>query len=78
MASDSGTISILIFIDLRATFDTINHSILFNHLESSLGVLGVALNGFKSCFADRSQFIALGGYRSEISSVLLVFLRAQF
>ncbi len=38
-------------------------------LERLSGVSGTALKWFKSYFTDCSQFISLGGYRSEISSV---------
>ena len=42
-AVDSGSTTILIALDLDIAFDIIEHSILMNRLESSLGVTGLAL-----------------------------------
>lgn len=57
MASDSGAISILILLDLRAPFDTVDHKLM--HLEIVFGVSGTALRWFKSYFPDHSKFILL-------------------
>ncbi len=69
MASDSGATSVLILLDLRAAFDTVDHSLLLTHLEIMFGVSGTALKWLRSYFTDRSQFVSMGGYRSDISSV---------
>uniref|UniRef100_A0A8C1MC95 Reverse transcriptase domain-containing protein n=1 Tax=Cyprinus carpio TaxID=7962 RepID=A0A8C1MC95_CYPCA len=69
MASDSGAIFILILLDLRAAFNTVDHSLLLARLEQDFGVSGTALKWFKSYFTDRSQFVSMGGFRSEISPV---------
>lgn len=69
MASDSGVISILILLDLRAAFDTVDHSLLLARLEKDFGLSGTTSKWFKCYFTDRSQFVSMGGFRSEISSV---------
>ncbi len=40
----------------------------FTRLERVFGVSGTALKWLRSYFTDRSQFVSMGGYRSEISS----------
>ncbi|MEQ2261824.1 hypothetical protein XENORESO_016348 [Xenotaenia resolanae] len=45
MAADSGLLSVLVLLDLSATFDTISHSILLHRL-SSIGIFHTPLTGF--------------------------------
>ncbi len=48
LSSDRGCISLLVLLHLSAAFDTINHNILLNRLENSVGNSGSALAWFKS------------------------------
>ncbi len=41
--SDSGTISVLVLLDLRAAFNTFDHNILLERLENWVGLSGMAL-----------------------------------
>ncbi len=67
LSSDRGCISLL--VDLSAAFDTIDHNILLNRLENSVGISGSALAWFKSYLSDRHQFIAVNeevSYRLQV------------
>lgn len=74
MASDSGATFVLILLDLRATFDTMDHSLLLTCLERVFGVSGTALKWLQSYFTERSQFVSIG-LRLALSQ--LVYLRGQ-
>jgi exonuclease III len=55
----NGEISMLVLLDLSAAFDTIDHNILINRLESRYGVSGSALKWFKSYLSNRSQSVVI-------------------
>ncbi len=69
LAADSGCLSILIFLDLSAVFDTVDRSLLLSRLESVFGITETALNWFKSHLSDQRQFVSMGGHKSIIGSV---------
>lgn len=48
MASDSGLISLLVLLDLRAAFDTLDQSILQQTLKHMVGIKGNVLQLFES------------------------------
>ncbi len=61
IASDFGSLSILILLDLSAAFDTVNHIRLLNCLENVFGVSETVLTWFRSYLTDRQQFVYMKG-----------------
>ena len=57
---------LLVLLDLRAAFDTIEHSILLNILQQDFGVVGTALNWFDSFLSGRKQRILVGNKTSDL------------
>ncbi|KAL0168599.1 hypothetical protein M9458_036821, partial [Cirrhinus mrigala] len=56
--------SVLILLDLSASFDTVNHQILLSTL-SSMGITGIPLRWFKSYLTGKSFWVAWGGEVSK-------------
>ena len=59
-ALDSGRVAALVLLDLSAAFDTIDHSILIERLQKSLGILGDALTWVVSYLRRRNQQVLIG------------------
>ncbi len=69
LSSNRGCISLLVLLDLRATFDTTDYKIIFNRLENYVGIRGSALAWFKLYLSDRHQFMAVNeevSYQSQV------------
>ena len=60
-------VTLLVLLDLSATFDTVDHKILLHCLQSSFCITGTALKWFKSYLSERSQRVFLEGCFSESS-----------
>jgi len=58
---------ILVLLDLSAAFDTIDHSILLQRLQHTLGITGTALKWFSSYLCERTSAISIGGKTSDQS-----------
>ena len=69
IASDKGLVSVLVLLDLSAAFDTIDHQILLQRLERSIGLKGSALSWFKSYLSDRFQFVYVNDESSSRTKV---------
>ena len=62
---DMKRITLLVFLDLSAAFDTVDRKILISRLKSSLGIRGNVLNLFSSYLANRSQCVSVDGFVSN-------------
>ena len=50
-------VTLLVFRDLSSAFDTVDHAILPNRLESLFGISETALSWFKSYLSDRKPYV---------------------
>lgn len=50
---DNGLVPTLVLLDLSATFDTIDHNIIWQRLESVIGIKQTALGWFKQYSSER-------------------------
>jgi len=57
MAVDQGDFAALTLLDLSAAFDTVDHDILIEWLQTSFGVDGCALKWFQSYLLGRTQYV---------------------
>jgi len=69
-AADSGKVTLLGLFDMSAAFDTVDHSILIDRLNTSFGIRGAVLSWIQSYITGRTQVVWVGDDRSSISSVL--------
>ena len=60
-AADDGKLSLLIRLNLSATFDLVDHSILLKQLESTYGFDGLILEWFKNYLSDSSFNVRCSG-----------------
>ena len=56
----------LVLLDLSATFDTVDDSILIDRLHKRLGLKGKALDWFKRDLTQRFQSVSVNGTQSDI------------
>ena len=62
---DKGRVTTLTLLDLSAAFDTIDHDILFNRLDSWFGITGTALHWFEFYLSNRFQQVKLNNSLSS-------------
>ena len=64
---DGGKVAAFVKLDLSATFDTADHSILLSVLRKRFGVIDTALDWFTSSLSDRSQSFVGSGHRISVA-----------
>ena len=62
------THSISVFLDLRKTFDILDHSIILDKLDAR-GVRGIANKWFESSLLSRKQFVEVNGQASDWANI---------
>ena len=67
MAVDRGDFAALALLDLSAAFDTVDHEILLQRLQTSFSIVGSALQWFRSYLSGRTQYVRRGATRSAVS-----------
>ena len=60
LAADKRKDAVLVLLDLSAAFDTIDHTILLNRLNSQYGITGTSLSWFESYMRGRQQAVKIG------------------
>ena len=58
-------VTLLVFLDLSAAFDTVDHDILLRRLEYKFGIKDQAVTWFKSYLSNRSHLIVIGSAKSD-------------
>ena len=67
---DKGNYVLGIFLDLKGAFDTVDHQILLDKLET-IGIRGHALQFFNSYLTDRKQFVVINGKNSKTKTITM-------
>ena len=58
-------VTLLVLLDLRAAFETVDHNVLLTRLHSKFGISGTALEWFSSYLSGRSQRVMVQGNLSQ-------------
>ena len=67
LASDSGKLSLLLSLGFSSAFDTVNHSLLLQHLNSFFGISGSSLSWLTSYLSNRSSAVSINNSSSPLS-----------
>ena len=67
---DQGLSTLLDSLDLNSAFDTIDHNILINKLQTCYGITSIALAWFRSYLFQQSQFVRIGSGKSPITLIV--------
>ena len=64
-AADNKKVTALVALDISAAFDTIDHNILVDRLETQFGVNGAASRWLRSYLSGRQQLVRPSGHSSS-------------
>ena len=64
-ALDKWEVVCLVLLDLSAAFNTVNHTILLNHLAENFGVTSTGLAWIISYFTGQTQGVVVGNAKSQ-------------
>ena len=67
-AADDKQISVLIGVDLSASFDTVDHSLLIEHMQCEFGLTDTLLDWLRSYLGSHEQFVKMGQRQSDSSA----------
>jgi hypothetical protein len=67
MNMDRQQLTLVIFLDLSAAFNTVDSQILLSRIETTFGIKGAVLGWFTSYLSNRSQRIYVDGHLSDRS-----------
>ena len=67
---DKGKLNGAVFLDIRKGFDSINHNILLEKLETQFGISNNELKWFKSYLTNREQVCAINGHLSSPQKIV--------
>lgn len=70
LTTDSNDANAFLFLDLSATFDTVDHEILLGRLSHDFGLLSSALSRLSFYVSGRSQSVRVSDAMSQTSSLL--------
>ena len=59
LSMSKGEVVMLVLLDLSAAFDTVDHNILLNRLQTRYGIEGKALQWFRSYLTNRTQAVLI-------------------
>ena len=65
---DKGNFACGIFVDFQKAFDTVDHQILIQKLNY-YGIRGIANNWFSSYLQNRTQFVSINGFDSNVNAI---------
>ena len=64
----------LLFLDLSAALDTVNHQVFLSRLSDSFGIKGTALSWFESYLQGHTQFVCINNSRSSFCDMKVPLL----